>query len=198
MAASTARDLQARPNQARARVRILKSPRKTASRGRYVVPSVSAVPRARGNAARSGRAPRALAGSTAAWDSFVFVRPKCAIATADLHSPPTCHDALRRCAPWIRQRPPGSVHANRCRGCPGWRPAAPRRDGWRIARAESVQGGGTRPGLGGRRWCSTNRLCCRFKICQGPRARTIRGLDGSVSWVGSSNTAHSCTVTCTA
>ena len=108
--------------------------------------------------------------------------------------------AMTHCAgaPWIRQRPPGSVHANWCRGCPGWRPAAPRRDGRRIARAESVRGGGKRPGLGGRRWCSTNRLCCRFKICQGPRARTIRGLDGSVSWVGSSNTARSCTVTCTA
>ena len=82
----------------RARARILKSPRKTASRGRYVVPSVSAVPRARGNAAGSGRAPRALDGSTAAWDSFVVVRSKCAIATVDLHSPPTRHDALRRCS----------------------------------------------------------------------------------------------------
>ena len=136
MAASAARDLQARPNHG--------CPRKTASRGGYVVTSVSAVPRARGNAAGSGRAPRALAGSTAAWDSFVVLRPKCAIATVDLHSPRTRHDALRRCAPWMRQRPPGSVHANRCRGlprmaagCPAARRAAYSTRGGRARRWEA-------------------------------------------------------------
>ena len=197
MAASAARDLQARPNQARARVRILKSPRKTASRGRYVVPSVSAVPRARGNAAGSGRAPRALAGSTAAWDSFVVVRSKCAIATVDLHSPPTRHDALRRCSvdtPAAAGLCPCKLVPRLSRmaaGCPAARRAAYSTRGERARRWEAA---GTRRTA----WCSTNRLCCRFKICQGPRARTIRGLDGSVSWVGSSNTARSCTVTCTA